>query len=323
MSLTATTSAVIRKTADAAFVKSWESHLATVDLGRFVSTFNSDASRADFGWFGSIPFPSQWASARSHRSLKSYTDTLTPVWWELTVDWDVDAFEDDQTGTASNTAAGIAARSKEHVNSRLSYVIMEGDGSTHDTAYDGQFYFDDDHAESGTNQDNDLTSAASTGTDPTAAEFEAAFGDALEALAGFTDDQGNPLGLPGGVEVVIPPEYMKVAGIVLGSNGTTAASTTDPGMSDTTSISGIFRGQYKVTMNPYLTDADRFYLFMPATADSVGPFIQVSRHDWVFNTFDPTNDSLCNENRIVSFRAEAKYEFGYGLWQKGIVHIFS
>ena len=39
--------------------------------------------------------------------------------------------------------------------------------------------------------------------------------------------------------------------------------------------------------------------------------------------FDPTNDSLCNENDLISYRADARYEVGYGLWQNALTQDFT
>lgn len=321
MALTATQNSIIRKTAEGAFIDSWGGLKMAVDMSRFITRFNTTTKSVDFGWFGDVPKPVEWTSARTHTALNAYTDTLTPKKWDLTVDFDVDTFEDDQTGTAAERARSLAAQAADHINYRATQLIVAGVAGTIDTSYDGQFFFDDDHAESGASQDNDFTSAATTDTDPTAAEFELAVGNMYEAMSGFVSDKGNPFGPPEDIEIMVPTQFMKVAAIVLGPTGTMGVGNIN--VSDSSGVTGVFRGRLKWFPNPHLSAQDTFYGLRPAGAGSVGPLVMNMRKDWSLKVFDPQNSDSADENQVISYRADARYEIGYGLWQKAASHIFT
>jgi hypothetical protein len=89
-----------------------------------------------------------------------------------------------------------------HPGQRIQELIVAGEAAT---CYDGQFYFDTDHAEgdSGT-QDNDIT-YAKAGTLPTVAESKAAILKAIGQMMGFKDAKGNYLHLNASEFVVLCP----------------------------------------------------------------------------------------------------------------------
>jgi len=321
MSITTTNSAILRKTATGAFYTSLAARAANLNIARFLSVDSTTAINKDYGWYGALPLPREWTGARNHVALKSYTDTITPKKWELTIDVDAETMEDDQTGQLSNVAGALGVKAAEHMAKRFTEVLEAGVAGSIDTAYDGQFFFDGDHAESGTNQDNDFTSAAATGTDPTASEMETAVGDAIEAMTAFTDDQGNPHDPSNnGFVVMIPPSFLAAAHTVMGPNGSLggAAALT----ADATGVTGIFRGTEYV-VNPYLAAADSIYILRPGMPGGVGPFIAVNRVPWRFDTFTPADSQQANENDVATYAARARYEIGYGDWRAASVHIFS
>lgn len=323
MALTATQNSTITKDAKGSFYTALSARKPSIPVGQFVSAETVDASSKDFGWFGMPAFPREWNGPRAHKALRSYTDNLVPKKWEITLDVNRELVEDDQTMQAQlpRISAALAERAQEHLVKRFTEVLEAGTAGTIDTSWDGQFFFDDDHSfgNSGT-VDNDFTSAAATGTDPTASEFETAYGDAIEAMIAFPNDQGDPAGAAGamGFVAMVPPSYLKAAATVLGPNATLNGGSTTEG--DVTGVTGVFRGATGgYIVNPYLTNADRFYVLRSGLPGAVGPFI-FQRHvnaPWEIELDeDRENDTYC-------FRGRARYEVHYGDFLAAAVHIFT
>lgn len=326
MPITSTSSAIIRKTANGAFYKGLQGLPGGADMKQFATTFNTAGLNAEFGWFGSMPAVTEFTGAKQYRSLTPYTDTITPKEWELSVAFKATTFDDDVTGTANTAGGALVSRCNDHINVRLTAFLEAGTGSTLDTAYDGQFFFDDDHhGVTDAAHDNDLTSAAATGTDPTAAEFELGVGDALEAALGFVDDATQPyITARDRFCIVVPTEFSKVASVVLGPNGTMGGVGAG-GAAVFNQESGVTGRFYGMTWmpNPHLANADAFYLLAKPGMGSVGPFVVNMRQGWEFNSYDPTNSESCADAREVRMTSYARYEVGYGVWQDGVSYIFS
>ena len=311
MGLTATQNAIITKTAQGAFYSGLDARKPSIPVGQFVSTDSLTASSKDFGWFGSPPFPREWVGPRHHRKLRAYTDTLTPKKWELTLDVNRELVEDDQTMQAQlpRIGAALAERAQEHVVKRFTEVLAAGTGSTVDTSWDGQFYFDTDHSfgNSGT-VNNDLTHTVVTASDPTAAELEALTMNAIEAMIAFPNDQGDPAGAVADMRYVlmIPPGWLGAAAKTFGPNGALGPGGTIEG--DVTGVTGVLRGVVGYIVNTYLPDTDRAYVLRPGLAGAVGPFI-LQRHakaPWELNLEED------RETDVYVFRMRSRYEVHYG-----------
>jgi len=98
----------------------------------------------------------------------------------------------------------------------LTTLIVNGASSV---CYDGQYFFDNDHSEgdSGT-QSNALSGAAATGTQPTAAEAEAALMACVAAILGYKDDQGEPMNEDAkAFRIMVPTVYLAPFAAVLGA----------------------------------------------------------------------------------------------------------
>lgn len=317
--ITATQSRVLRQTAEGSFLQGIGEITPAVDVRAFMGTENTNKVQMDAGFFGASPFPVEWTGSRQHRNLKSYTQSITPRKWELTIDFDVPTYEDDQTASAARTGAKMAAAAQAYYIKRFSQIIEAGTGTTLGTPYDGLSLYNDAHAESGSSQDNSFTSAAATGTQPTAAELESALDSDFQTVLAYTDDQGKPIG--GSITdwtLMVPPAYAKVFGVVCGTNGSMGGA--QALTADSTGATGIFRG-IPVVVNPYLTNVDRFYAFNRNTPP---PTVLVQRKPWSFDVRDKASGSdYARDNDVMVFEADARFEVGYGYWAGTFVHIFT
>jgi phage major head subunit gpT-like protein len=318
--ITATQSRIIRQTAEGTFLQGIGEQTATIDIARFMGAESTDKVQMDAGFFGTAPYPTEWTGSRQHKRLKSYTQSITPKKWEITVDFDVPTLEDDQTGTAKRTASRMVSSAQAFYLKRFADVLALGTGTTLGTGYDGVALFSGSHPESGTNQDNTHTSAAATGTQPTAAELESALDADFQYALAYTDDSGKPMG--GQITdwaLMVPPAYAKVFSVVCGSNGSLGGAAAIGGL-DVSGVTGSFRG-LEVIVNPYITDVDRFYFLKKG---GVPPMVLVQRKPWSFDVRDKSSGSdYARDNDVMVFEADARFEVGYGAWSSAMVHVFT
>lgn len=320
----------VTQTATAAMLKTMADFQPSTDFAPFVSRIKATGSAIDFAWFGAIDYPVEWGGGRAGSDIKAYTDQLVPVAYGRTYDIDADTLSDDQTQTLTERLKGVGEVNKDHANLLASQFVEAGTAGTIDTSYDGQFVYDTDHDESGSNQSNDLTGAAATGTAPTPDEFESAIGAAFEAGAAFKNDKGNPMGLTlAGATIEVPPAMMLEAMIVLGPG---RAGNLPPELrgagggvnaSDQSGVQGIFRNTVSWMVNYHSTNTDRFRVHWPATAAAVGPMVLADREDWRVKYYDPFNDKDCDDRNLVQVKTRARFKLGPGLWQKTISYIFT
>jgi len=181
-------------------------------------------------------------------------------------------------------------------------------------AYDGAAFFSGSHSEgdSGT-QDNDLTGAASSGTQPTAAEAEAAIMDCVGTMLGFKDDVGEPMN-EGASEflIMVPTVYLAPFAAVM-SNDYIAA-----GQSNV--IKNIEGFSFYLAVNPRLTAVDTFYVFR---ADSkTKPFIRQEEEPITVSAVAEGSELEFNENKH-HYGIKAIRNVGYGYWQHACRYVFT
>ncbi len=273
----------------------------------------STGSEERYGWLGSAPAMREWEDERVPKGLLDHDYTIKNKDWEATIAVDRNAFKDDQLGGIQIRIQDLAGRAKVHPNKLVSELISKGESTL---AYDGQFFFDTDHAEgeSGT-QDNDLTYNAADPNNVTQAEYAASFDAARVVLAQFKDDRGEPFHeqAQSGLVVMAPPALWAVAEKTLKQDTLSGGET------------NVLRDAAELIVNPHLSDATKWYLFKTDTF--IRPFI--------FQVRDPVKllqvgvkegedtDYARFMRKSMFFGVEARYNVGYGLWQNAVLTTFN
>ena len=282
---------------------------ATALWRELCSVVNSDGASEIYKWLGMLPMPNEWRGARRSKGLRDYGMTLVNKHWEAMVEIDRDEEEDDQTGQLKIRVGEMAQRFAQHPDKILFDLINAGDSTL---CYDGQYFFDTDHAEgdSGT-QSNLLTVDIATPAAPTRDEFKTAFWTAIKALAAFKDDQGEPWNLfqsfedLKGIACAVPVSMLDVASDVLGANAA-------PLIANTTNT---LAGRAKVISSPRINWTTKFAIFK--TDDSMRPFIFQNRKAVKTDYKDDP------EQKTKKYMADGRYNVGYGLWQKAVMVSFT
>lgn len=154
---------------------------------RVAEVFNMDAAAQDLVDLGAAPMPveSDKAGGLTIQDYVEKTIPVAPVSWDITVWISQNAIDDDQTGALERKVRSAGDNFNKFMNKRVFTVLNGGDGTTYGLCYDGQEFFDSDHADDGaayqTDQDNEYTLAL------TPDNFETVW----VAAQGTRDDQGE------------------------------------------------------------------------------------------------------------------------------------
>ena len=149
---------------------------------------------------------------------------------------------------------------------------------------------------------------ASGGSGTTIAGFQADLASARALLRLFQDDQGRPMNNVGNT-IMVPPGLEQLAYQALTITFPAAAPTAAAAVPAT--ANGVLEAAgYRIYVNPYLTDANDWYLMSVSAARK--PFIFQSRLKPAFEGITtPTSESGIIRDRYV-YTARARYQVGYG-----------
>lgn len=199
-----------------------------------------------------------------------------------------------------------------HPGELVQSLISSGEATA---CYDGQYFFDTDHSEgkSGT-QSNDITTAKA-GTTPTASEMKTAILNALAALWGFKDDQGNLVNVNAaeftvGVPTALYPTLLEAIGLILVVGGNT-------------NILNPNNTIFKIVpqMLPNVT-GNKLYVARRREALMGSAFIYQ-----VLMPSEPVilgiDSEYCKQTGNLLFKVEGTYNMGYGRWQDIVLVTFT
>jgi phage major head subunit gpT-like protein len=148
----------------------------------------STGASEPFGFLGGLPQMREWLGDRIFNQLNAATFEVENKEYESSILVDRKDIEDDRFGLYGDVVGGMAEEATNYIDD-LVVAELENGGST--PVYDGQYFYDTDHSWGGSGaQSNDITSNVTTPASPTASEFKIAFAAAVDAMLGFTNDQG-------------------------------------------------------------------------------------------------------------------------------------
>jgi len=199
------------------FYKSLEQDLGASWIPKVSNYFTSDQSSEEYAWLGMAPALREWIGGRLAKGQKEESLKIINKHYEATLEFLVRDLRRDKSGQVQVRITELARRTNAHWASLLSTLIVAGESTD---CYDDQYFFDTDHSEgdSGT-QDNDITVDISeipaenhgSTTAPSVEEMQWAIMKGIEAIAGFKDDQGEPMNENAtGFLAMVPPTFLQV-----------------------------------------------------------------------------------------------------------------
>lgn len=274
----------------------------------------SNRETEELGWLGQVPVMRRFQGGRQEVTLNKYSMTITNYPYESTLPISIDDLRRDKHGQINRRMQDLAARTATHWNKLIGTLVADAEAGTSGLAYDGQFGYDTDHNESGTNQTNDLTAtevpSANVATTSTLTTTEAA-GIVTETIAymmGLTDDQGEPINQSPTKVLILATKVGHYNGLktALGLNNLGTGSGNNNPLLAWQDYS--IRVQY---VPQRVTAADKLYFFFGNPEMGSTPFIRTNEQPVTLRVKDETF-----ENRRILVGVDAVRGTGIGMWQK-------
>ena len=276
--------------------------------------FKSDQASEEYRWLGMSPAMREWIGGRQAKGFRDNGIVIKNVRYESTMEVLGDEIRRDKTGQVMHRVNEQADRANAHWAKLVSAKLLTGESAV---CYDGQYFFDTDHAEgdSGT-QSNDIAYDAATPAAPAAAEVEAAILKSVEAILGFKDDQGEPMNEEAtDFLVMVPVPFMAVFAAAL-KNPVIA----DGSGSRTNTIVNLGGFTFQMVVNPRLSWTTKFATFR---ADSgVMPIIRQEEVPLQVSAVAEGSELEFNEDKHhYGISATRGLDFGY--WQGAVLTTFT
>lgn len=276
-------------------------------------TVPSNQESETYKWLGMSPAMREWVGGRSAKGFRVDGITITNKTYEATLKISLDDMRRDKTGQIMARVGELAERAALHPTSLLSDLIIAAESAT---CYDGQFFFDTDHSEgsSGT-QDNDLVFDISdstpsgyggTSTAPTPLTIQRAILQAVSAMMGFKDDQGQPMNETAQeFAVMVPPSFMSP--LMLATTSSTLGNIEDNPLANG-------RAGFRVVpyVNPRLNWTTKLAVFR--TDGRVKPFIFQEEQGTQIDAVAEGSELEFNQ-REHHYGVTRICNVGYGYWQ--------
>lgn len=266
----------------------------------------SNQESETYKWLGMAPAMREWVGGRLAKGFRDNGITIVNKTFEATLEVLLDELRRDKTGQVMVRVRELAERTNAHWAKLLSTLIIAGESAV---CYDGQYFFDTDHAEGDSgSQSNDISYNAGTTTAPTASEMEAAILENVQKILSFKDDQGEPMNEEAKSFLVMVPVPFMAA---------TAAALKNPVITDavgsrTNTITSLGGFSFELAVNPRLTWTEKFAVFR--TDGQTKPFIRQEEEGVTVSAIAEGSELEFRENKH-HYGVKAIRNVGYGYWQ--------
>jgi len=273
--------------------------------------FESNQESETYAWLGMSPAMREFVGGRQAKGFRENGITITNKKFEATLEVLLDEIRRDKTGQVMLRVREMATRTNAHWAKLLSALIVAGESGV---CYDGQFFFDTDHAEgdSGT-QSNDVTYDVTTPTAPTAAEFEAALMAGVQKFMGFLDDQGEPMNEEANRFLVMVPVPFLGAATAAVKN----AVITDATGARTNTLTNMDGFKFDIAVNARLSSwTTKFAMFR--TDGETKALIRQEEEGVTVSAVAEGSELEFNEEKH-HYGVKAIRNVGYGYWQHALL----
>lgn len=269
----------------------------------------SDQASEEYGWLGQVPVLREMVGGRQAKGLIDHSFVLRNVHYEASIDILKVWIDRDKTGQVNARINDLADRANSHWASLSSQLILDGPSNV---CYDGQFFFDTDHAEgSSGSQSNDISVDISalpatvhgTTTAPSVEEMQQAILKGITQIQTFVDDQGEPMNENANSFLVMVPSSLGVVAM------NALAVVRGTGLTEQLSPFTI-----ELAVNPRLTSwTDSFAVFRTGT--STGAIILQEEMPIQLAVKGPGSDYYF-DNFASQYGIDTWRTAGYGMWQE-------
>ena len=293
--------------------------LTAIDVGgtgwvdQLAMRVDSDDGSEDYGWLGNVPGLHEFIGGRRVEELKEYSFKIDNKDFESSIRVQRKDMRRDKMGMIERRVAQFGERVLGHPAKLLSTLIVNGESQV---CYDGQYFFDTDHKDRDeTAQSNDISKAIAAPTAPTSADMTDGILAAIQAMYGFTDDQGEPTNQSAMQFLVMVPVTMMRAAL----EAVTALLASGGG----TNLLPALKGKLDITVqvNPRLTSwTAKFAVFR--TDGQVKPFVLQQEYDAEPWALGPDSEH-CTKTGECMYGVDWGGNVGYGDWRGAVLVTFT
>ena len=297
----------------------YEALAATSNIGwvdAISNYFTSDQSSEIYPWVGMPPALREWIGGRNAKGFRTDSIEIKNKHFEATLEIALKDMRRDKTGQLRARLAEFSQRGQAHFASLLSTLIVNGGSSV---CYDGQYFFDTDHAEgsSGTLSNSIQTDISALPADvhgsttaPSKQEMLQSMIASISQMFTFKDDQGEPINeTASAFHIMVPVGLFPAASSALSSTNQVG-----PGMF---TVDGY---QIILSVNPRLTAAswtDQFVTFR--TDGSIKSLIRQEETSPALKVKDE-NSEFAFDNDAIQLGIDTWRNVGYGRWQGAVLN---
>ena len=278
--------------------------------------FTSDQPSESYVMLGMPPALREWVGGRHAKGFSDNGFTIANKHFEATIEIALKDMRRDKTGQIKARIAEFAQRGQSHFASLLSTLIVNGAASL---CYDGQYFFDTDHAEGESgSQANSITTDISvlpasvhgSATAPSPEEMQQAILASITKMYTFVDDRGEPLNEDAAKFALVVPVGLSQAGLAALSMVRTAAASTF----------AVENLDISLAINPRLTSAGWTDKFVTVRTDgSIKPFIRQEETTPTLKMQDE-NSGFAFDNDAIQLGLDTWRNVGYGRWQGAVLN---
>jgi phage major head subunit gpT-like protein len=259
----------------------------------------------------------EWIGGRAPKTLREINFSVANKDFESTLEIPTDWLRRDKTGLIRMRIAQLVEAAGAH-NAELLSTLIDNAGSA--LCYDGQYFFDTDHAEgdSGT-QSNLLSVDINTTTAPTVAEMEGAILTLTQGLLTLKDDQGRPTNASAKkFTIMVPIPFMKSAAGALGTSVIIESGASRNNLIPAMGSIGGF--SYDIVVNPRLTWTTKFAMFRSDA--TLKPFVkQIEVETEVSSLAEGSEEEFKNKRHL--YGVNRTMNFGLNDWKGAIMASFT
>jgi hypothetical protein len=263
---------------------------------------------------GMPPAMREWIGGRQARELRRDEITVELKKYEDTLEFALEDLDYDNTGQLVERIREFGQKAEDHWASLIIAKLLL---ATAETGYDNQYFFDTDHSHGDSGTMLNLLAAAqvtelnvATAAAPTADEAASALLGAVEYMASYLDDQGEPCNeMARNFMVVGPINLMNAFDLAISKNllNTATGAHDNPIKALKYSFSTFF--------TPRLTGTTVFYVFR--TDASTKSFITMDRGG-VTDSMKGRDSDFCFDNDAVQIGIKAERALTYGEFRDAV-----
>lgn len=282
-------------------------------VGQVANEFRSDQASEQYAWLSATPALREWVGGRNAKGFVENNLTIDNKHFEATLDVLTRDMRRDKFGMIQARVNDLVKRAMTHPASLLSTLMIAGESTT---CYDGQWFFDTDHAEgdSGT-QSNDITvtlnaipvSVAGTTTAPSVETMQYAIAACVAQMMSFKDSAGEPMNEDASsFLVMVPTPFYNAAMQAIATPAQVAASQTVlQALKADFSIQAVVNPRLTWTTKLAVFRTDAYikpFIFQRETAVNVGAKAEGSEYEF--------------DNDAHQYGVDYWGNVAYGLWQR-------